>query len=132
MTRAIMTRYLQIACTATLAIGGCSMDGSWQAISIDPPDASFPMRKISFDDQGRFTSTSDVSPMGYPDGKTRTSTGKYRLAGSRLHLETSTAAPISYSVRRRFDGKLVLTFTSPDKKRKVAAVFERVEESPNP
>jgi hypothetical protein len=88
--------------------GGCSLAGSYKTVAVDPPGLPYPIDRMSFDRNQRYTATWSHG------GRTRTSTGQYRWDGSTLEVVESGRKPLSYQMRRRLDGKLVLTFGKGD------------------
>jgi len=83
---------------------GCSVAGSWQVVSTDPPQVPFPVETVSFDGRHRYVAT-ESSKQG-----PKTSSGLYRLKGSQLEIREIGKTPRTYRVRRRWDNTLVLTY----------------------
>ena len=83
-------------------VTGCSLTGTWKTINIIPPDARFPMNRISFDNDSRFTATAEY------EGQTRTSTGTYEWNGRKLVVFPDGGDERTYPGRRRWGRKLAL------------------------
>ena len=109
-----------IALGGAVALGGCSIAGSWRVVSTEPPGAPFPVAVLTLDPNNTYTAT------GSNDARPRTTTGQYRWNGSRLDVLETGKVPRSYQARRRFDGSLVLTYE--ERGARVSATLVRAEE----
>ena len=109
-------RVLASAASA-LCSAGCSIAGSWERVSVDPPGAPFPVDHVTFDRASNYTST------WTQDGEPRTNTGAYRWNGRQLKVASPGHEPRIYRGRLRLDGRLVLTYEEGGAK--VQAVLER-------
>ncbi len=113
--------YLVASIGLITLLTGCNISGTWQAIDVSPDDAMFPLTKMTFDAQGRYTATEST------DGQIRTSTGSYTWNGLALKLEPTGGEPRSYPGRTRFDGALVLLHKSPETGQRSSATFEKID-----
>ena len=98
-------------------VTGCSLTGTWKTINIIPPDARFPMNRISFDNDSRFTATAEY------EGQTRTSTGTYEWNGRKLLVFPDGGGERTYPGRRRWDRKLLLTHNRNGER--ITAIFAK-------
>ena len=114
------TAVMLMALGGAVAICGCSIAGAWRVVSTDPPGAPFPVHVLTLDPSGSYTATG-------PEGtKPQTTTGQYRLSGSRLEVLEGGKVPRSFQARRRLDGALVLAYEEGGVS--VSATLVRAEE----
>ena len=99
---------------------GCSVTGSWKRVSVDPPGVPFPIDTLTFDANKNYTAS--WSEKGSP----RTSSGIFTWNGSTLKIQQFGKQPRTYRARRRFDGKLELTYEIGNSK--ATAILERSEQ----
>lgn len=102
-----------------VAAAGCNIVGSWRTVEIEPPGAPFPILMVNFDQGNEYTATR------IQNGEPRTSTGRYEFNGSTLTVTEGNTMPRKYRVRRRLDGRLVLTYQEGDAK--VTATLSKVD-----
>ena len=112
-------------CAPMVAISGCnsSIAGSWQTAEIRPQGAAFPINQVTFDDEGKYTATGAFSAKGEYSGDTHTTTGAYTRKQQVMHVSPVGGPPVQYKIRRRLDGKLVMTLKMPGEKGEVSAVL---------
>jgi hypothetical protein len=110
---------LAIAFTLTVAAAGCSVAGSWRTVSVEPPEAEFPIERLSLDKQSNFTATGPIHHA------TRTRVGPYRLAWRTLTLMPADGPAEEYQCGLRLDGRLSLTVRAARASDAVSAVMER-------
>jgi hypothetical protein len=82
------------------------------------------MHQVTFAENGKYTATGMFTAQGKYDGDPHTTTGAYAMAGQKLSLSPQGGAAMEYRVRRRADGKLVLTYRMPGQDKAVTAVLE--------
>ncbi len=99
---------------------GCSLDGSWETVSVDPPTVPFPLDTITFDANKNYTAS------WTQDGSPRTGTGQYQWNGSTLDVVQGYTLPRTYRTRKRLDGTLELTYEQGGAK--VSAILQRQAE----
>ncbi len=97
---------------------GCSVTGSWKRVSVDPPGVPFPIDTVTFEANKNYTAS--WSEKGSP----RTSSGIFTWNGSTLKIQQFGSQPRTYRARRRFDGKLELTYEKGNAK--ATAILERM------
>ena len=103
------------------ALAGCSINGSWQLVTMDPPGVPFPLDIVTFDEDHGYTATHTQK------GEPITTTGRYQWNGrNRLEIAQEGRQPLTYRAKRRFDGTLVLTFQEGDNK--VTATLAKVDD----
>jgi len=112
---------------STLLWGGCSLGGTWRVVEIDPPGAAFPFTQATFDATGRYTATGPFTAQGERSGDSHSMTGTYNLFGAKMNLSPEGGPTLSYRIRRRLDGKVVMVFRPPNQDRSITATFTRVE-----
>lgn len=98
---------------------GCNMTGSWRTVSVDPPDAEFPISRLTLNADQRFTATGPIQ------GETRTRFGTYRVGFASLQLETADGARETYGVSGRAGGTYELKWRESLGERPVTAVIAR-------
>lgn len=104
-------------------LAGCSMAGAWRTTEITPKGAPFPIQELSIDAKGQYTSSGMFDGSGNFDGEAHTATGTYSQGLGTLTLKPTEGTELVYRVRRRLDGKLVLTFRPPGAERSVTALM---------
>jgi len=98
---------------------GCRLDGQWKAVGVDPPGSRPPIEQLSLGRDGSYSVT------WTEEGEKRGSSGQYRWNGRQLSVAQEGYEPKKYRLKRRWDGKMVL---SPGGKEKgVAVTLERVD-----
>lgn len=97
---------------------GCNLRGTWQQTAVEPPNASFPLERMTFEED-RFTATSCAG------GVTQTTTGRYRWDGRTLTFEPTDAEARNYQCRQSFGGDRLFLARQEDAAR-TTATFERV------
>ena len=112
-------------CASVVWISGCSNNiaGAWQTTEISPQGAAFPINQVSFDAQGHYTATGVFSAQGGYSGDTHTTTGAYTKKRQVVCVSPVGGPPLEYKIRRRLDGKLVMTLLAPGQKGEVTAVL---------
>jgi len=110
---------------AVVSISGCSSNiaGSWQTAEVHPQGAAFPINEVTFDAQGKYTATGAFSAKGEYSGDTHTTTGDYARKREVVRISPVGGPPLEYKIRRRLDGKLVMTLKMPGEKPEVTAVL---------
>lgn len=103
MTRTLLTM-LAVAAIPGLATG-CSISGEWKRIATDPPQAMFPVDRLTLDNDHRYTSRWEQK------GRKLASTGTYQYQRGKLSVAEYGRAPRDYGAHVRLDGKLELTYT---------------------
>lgn len=104
-----------LGCSA--ALGGCSIGGTWQTVSVNPPGAAFPVDSITFDANQNYTVSWKQA------GKTRTTLGQYRWNGSSLEVVRSGLQPQTYKTSVGLDGRMTMTYGSGESR--IQAKLER-------
>jgi len=98
---------------------GCSVTGTWRTTAVAPPDATFPITLVTFNDHKQFTATREEH------GRRRTSTGTFTGSAGRLRLVVADNPQLALTGRRCADGKLELVQSNGQQ---VKATLERVKE----
>ena len=96
---------------------GCSLAGSWETVSVDPPTVPFPVDHITFDTHNNYTAS------WTQDGSPRTGTGEYQWNGFTLDVVQGYTLPRTYKTRKRLDGTLEMTYEQGGAK--VTAILKR-------
>lgn len=109
--------FVCLACLASLS--GCTIAGTWNTVSVDPPGAGFPVDTITFGRGKNYTMTWEQA------GRSRTALGKYRWDGFRLEVLRPGLAPRSYDASLGLDGMLTLTYGTGGSK--ISATLERTD-----
>jgi len=112
-------------CAAAVLISGCSRSiaGSWKTSEVHPQGAGFPIYQVTFDAQGKYTATGAFSAQGEYSGDTHTTTGAYTKKRQMVRVSPVGGPPLEYRIRRRLDGKLVMTLKVPGQDGEVTAVL---------
>lgn len=108
-----------VAALTMAGASGCRPTGTWRLAETDPPGAAFPLRELTLDASGHFMATSSAFGEQIP------SQGAYRWKGGTLEVGRSGFEPRSYTIKRRWDGRL--EFIHKENGRRVSAFFERVD-----
>lgn len=111
---------------STLLLSGCSsgIAGSWQTTEVRPQGAAFPIYQVTLDAGGKYTATGLFSAQGTYNGDAHTTTGDYTRQGQKVRFSPVGGAPLEYKIRRRLDGKLVMTLKMPGKDEEITAVLQ--------
>ncbi len=119
-----MSRKTQCALTITclMVLSGCSITGHWKTVRIDPADAadSFAFSSVDFDSDGRYSAVVKY------DGKSRTTSGKYKWDGFTLKINPRDGDERSYR-GELWLGK-TLKLHHKDEEHSMTGVLERVAE----
>ena len=117
-----------VALIAPAAVGGCTPNvaGSWEVVDVQPRGASFPFNRVSFDQQGKYTSTGIYDAQGRLSDDVHTATGQFERKGRDVRLVPAKGTAVVYKTRRRFDGKLEMTLEVPGQNHPLTAVLGRV------
>ena len=116
---------LWLTLCSTFLLSGCSssITGSWETSEVRPQGAGFPINQVTFDEQGKYTATGAFSAQGTYSGDIHTTTGVYTRQLQTVRVSPVGGPPLEYKIRRRLDGKLVMTLKVPGQDREVTAVF---------
>ncbi len=121
---------LPIITILLLTVGGCSIAGTWQVQSIDPPSAreEFPLHRVTFDDEGTY------SDQPLPDQEGEPTVGQYSWnpAFFTLHLTPRGSTTRFYRGYIRMDRKFVVTRTGKGPKLRAVLVRQRTPARPAP
>jgi hypothetical protein len=131
-----MFRRIAIACFGFVGVasaGGCTANvaGSWQVVDVKPRGASFPFNQVTFDGQGKYTSTGLYDSEGQMSEGVRTITGQVDRKGCDMRLVPAKGTAVIYKTRRRLDGKLEMTLRVPGHDRALTAVLTRPTTGPH-
>ena len=122
-----MFRRFKVASFGVLlgAICGCTADiaGTWQVVDVQPKGASFPLNRVTFDLQGKYTSAGLYDAQGRLRDDVQTATGRFERMGDNLRLIPANGTAVSYQMRRRLDGKIEMTLDIPGQNRPLTAVL---------
>ena len=109
--------------SSVLLTGCSSIAGSWKTVDVRPQGAAFPINQVTFDAQGKYTATGDYSAQGTYSGDLHTTTGAYTRQRQTVRVSPVGGPPLEYKIRRRLDGKLVMTLKVPGQDREITAVL---------
>jgi len=81
---------------------GCSLTGTWRAVSVSPTDSAPIYEEITFDDRQKFSATFES------EGDRHTTVGTYQWNGRRLTLSPGNGPRRQFSASRKPGDKLVI------------------------
>lgn len=97
--------------------GGCTVTGTWERVSTEPPNVPFPVDELTLSADRTYTARWEH------DGREYYSSGTYEHRHGKLRIAESGRMPREYGARIRFDGRLELSM--PVNKDAVKAVLRR-------
>ncbi|MBI1826607.1 MAG: hypothetical protein HYR83_09505 [Planctomycetes bacterium] len=119
----VKSRGILATLAACLLVSGCAQpSGSWSLAETEPKGSSFPISAMTIDESGKYQARGFFTPDGEFRNEPQESSGKFKstVLGTQLKPETG---PLSYTVSRRWDGRMAVSYVPPGKSKRVTAIF---------
>lgn len=110
-------------------ISGCAAPpaGSWSLVETEPKGTPFPFHSVTFDKDGGYQAKGFFTPGGEYRTDIQESGGSVSVDRGATRIKPAGGPPLDYTVTRRLDGKLAVTFLPPGEKKRIVALFKPMQ-----